>query len=266
MSADSAAALDARERAIVAVVREAGALAMVHFKRRDPASVSLKGAQDWLTVADGAVESFIRREMTSQFGDAVFGEEEGGDDGERVWVIDPIDGTANFARCDLLWCISVAFVGQGVPEIGVVFAPAIDEFYIGRRGRGAHLNGTALRVAPTDDIRRSVVEIGWSPRRTIDAYLDLVGRAMRAGASVKRSASGALGMTQVAAGRTDAYVEIHINSWDVMAGLVIAREAGAATNDFCSGDWLRQGNPILCAAPGIAGRLSDVLGMPLRHD
>jgi myo-inositol-1(or 4)-monophosphatase len=248
--------LDRRRTAAVRVVREAGALAMSYFGDRSRLGVSLKGSQDWLTVADGAVEQLIRKHLVVLFpGDSVLGEENGGSRGERLWIIDPIDGTANFARGDRTWCISVGYVENGVPQIGVIFAPALDEMWIAQRGRGATMNGASVSVAPTTDIGRATVEIGWSTRRPQADYLRLVERTMSAGAAVKRCASGALGMAHVANGRTDAYLELHINSWDVAAGHVIAKEAGALVNDYFAGEAILKGNPIFCAAPGIADAL-----------
>lgn len=248
-----------RLEAVRAIVREAGALALDYFRRRSEILISMKGRQDWLTEADGAVETFLRRKIGEVFPtDQIVGEEQGGSGGSAMWIIDPIDGTANFARGDRQWCISVGFARDGVPEIGFIFAPAQDEFYEAVRGHGVTMNGDAIRVAPTHEMGTAVIEIGWSPRRPSADYLALVGRTMQAGATVKRSASGALGMAHVANGRTDGYAEVHINSWDVLAGLVIAREAGVLINDFCSGPWVTEGNPILCATPGIARDLENL--------
>ncbi|MBU3732854.1 MAG: inositol monophosphatase [Beijerinckiaceae bacterium] len=241
------------------IVREAGLLALDYFQRRHELVISLKGRQDWLTEADGAVETFLRQKIGQAFpNDQIVGEEQGGTGGDAMWIADPIDGTANFARGDRQWCVSLGFARHGVPEIGFIFAPAQDEFYEAVRGAGATMNDQPIRVAPTHDIRHAVIELGWSPRRPTGDYLALIGRTMEAGATVKRSASGALGMAHVANSRTDGYGEVHINSWDVLAGLVIAREAGALINDFCSGPWVTEGNPILCVTPGIAKDLEKV--------
>lgn len=252
--------LELRKQTATGIALEAGALAMRYFNGDEKLSVSMKGAQDWLTAGDGAVEAHIRKRLAETFpDDAILGEEGGGVAADAIWIIDPIDGTANFAHHDRMWCISIAFVLKGVPEIGILYAPALDELFIARRGHGATLNGKAAKVAGTNDLRRACVEAGWSTRRPQSAYLGIVERAMSAGASVRRSASGAMGMAYVAAGRTDAYIELHINSWDVAAGFVIAKEAGATLNDYFKGDAIMQGNPIFCTAPGIADALLAVV-------
>lgn len=251
--------LELRRQAVTGIALEAGAIAMRYFTGVESLAVSMKGAQDWLTAGDGAVEDHIRRRLGEIFpDDAILGEEGGGTAADNIWIIDPIDGTANFAHHDRNWCISIAFVHNGVPEIGVIYAPALGEMFIGRRGHGATLNGDPIKVAPTSDIRRACVELGWSPRRPQSNYLTIAERLWATGASVRRSASGALGMAYVAAGRSDGYLELHINSWDVAAGYVIAREAGASLNDYFSGDAITNGNPIVCMTPGIAAGLLEI--------
>lgn len=245
------------------MAREAAALALDYFRNRDRMQTKLKGFQDFLTVADGEVEALLRRRVAEAFpGDGFLGEEGGGVGAERLWIVDPIDGTANFARGDLHWCISIGYAEKGQPVLGMVAAPSLGETFSAVRGGGATLNGSPIRVTPTVDMRSATIEIGWSARRPAKSYLDLVAHVMSLGAAPKRSASGALGMCWTAAGRTDAYLEMHINSWDVAAGTVIAREAGALVNQFFSGDGLTKGNPILVATPALAAPLADAMGIP----
>ncbi len=254
--------LDLRQHVVLSLVAEASRLALDYFNRSDSLGVTMKGAQDWLTVADGKVEDFLRQRLSVLFpGDAVIGEEGGGVSADAVWIIDPIDGTANFARGDRNWCISIGFLLHGVPEIGIISAPALDELYVGRRGQGATLNGAAIKVAATTDMGRSCIEMGWSTRIPAANYVAMISRGYAAGASVKRSASGALGLCHVANGRTDAYAELHINAWDVAAGLVIAGEAGAVSNDFFAGQGIATGNPILCCTPALAEQLREITGI-----
>ncbi|MGJ4929164.1 inositol monophosphatase family protein [Bradyrhizobium sp. HKCCYLS2038] len=248
--------------AVQGLVAEAGRIALDYFSRKDSLGVTMKGTQDWLTVADGIVETYLRTRLAELFPqDTVIGEEGGGDASDAVWIIDPIDGTANFARGDRNWCISIGFLLKRVPTIGIIAAPALDELFVARRGHGATLNGQRIAVSSTDDIRRAYVELGWSARTPAQRYLDVMGRAYAAGCSVKRSGSGALGLCHVANGRTDAYAEPHINSWDVAAGMVIVAEAGGWVNDFFAGDGISTGNPILCCTPALAPQLRDITGI-----
>lgn len=254
--------LSLRLAAAETVARALGALALSYFHDSSRLAVSMKGAQDWLTAADGAVEAEFRNRIAALFpGDAVMGEEMGGGEADALWIIDPIDGTANFAHGDRMWCISIGFLDRGVPTLGIVYAPALDEMFIARKGEGATLNGKPIMVAATSDIKRAAIEIGWSTRRPFEEYFGNVEAMFRAGAHVKRSASGAMGLVYCACGRTDGYYESHINAWDVAAGVVIAAEAGAYVSDFFnSAEALAKGNPILALAPGIAEAAKRILG------
>jgi myo-inositol-1(or 4)-monophosphatase len=106
------------------------------------------------------------------------------------------------------------------------------------------------------------VEIGWSSRRPNLPFLRICERVIGAGAVLRMGGSGALGLADVAAGRQDAYAELHINLWDVAAALAILAEAGAVVSRFLDGDGLTLGNPILAAAPGIADAIAAVTGLP----
>lgn len=254
-----------RFHAAHSIAIECGELAARYARDRGSLGVTMKGAQDFLTVADGAVETLFRQRMAEAFpDDAVMGEEQGGGAARALWIIDPIDGTANYARGDRAYCVSIGFLADGVPEIGVIRAPALAETWLALRGHGATLNGDPLSAAPTDDIRRASIEIGWAPFRPAEEHLSMIAAFNAAGASTKRNASGALGVAHVAAGRSDGFVERFINAWDVAAGLVIAREAGAATNAFFTGDWSAGPGPILVTAPGIADEVARISGIGWR--
>ena len=114
-----------------------------------------------------------------------------------------------------------------------------------REGKGAALDGVPMKVTLTARIDEAAIELGWSKRRPNKDYTDTGLRLLEAGASFRRCASGALGLAAVAAGRTDAYFERHINSWDCLAGILMVNEAGGWTNDFLAGEGMLKGNPIL---------------------
>ncbi len=252
-----------RHLAACAIAKEAADLAKIRFLARDRKAFTMKGAQDYLTETDGEVEKLIRQRVAAAFPeDGFLGEEGGGKPKARTWVVDPIDGTMAFARGIPHFCVSIALVEKGKPEIGVIAAPMQDEFYAARRGHGAFLNGRRMKVSDTSKLSESVMEIGWSARRPLSDYISTVETLMQAGANCRRSASGALGMAYVADGRTDCYGEIHINSWDVAAGIVIVREAGGWTNDFFANDGMTKGNPILACTPRLRAALAKAIGKP----
>jgi myo-inositol-1(or 4)-monophosphatase len=247
------------------LLASAGRLAMEGYGRPDAApEATMKGPQDFLTETDGKVEEHIRATLAEAFpADGFLGEETGGTGSPRMWVVDPIDGTANFMRGIPHFCISIAFVQNGRSEIGGIANPAVGETYFARRGQGATRNGTAIHVSATQAFNRASVEFGWSPRIPNREYLDKVSLVWALGANVRRSGSGALGLAYVADGRSDAYAELHINSWDCLAGLLLVEEAGGRVNRFLDGDGMAKGNPVLAAAPGVAATLSQAIGVPL---
>lgn len=263
--------LAARFAAAQVLAREAGALAIA--LRSGPTSafgVETKSALDFATEADRAVERLVIERLGKRFGDDVLGEEYGaqrsaassgadrGIAGERLWVVDPIDGTFNFIHGLKMWCVSLAFLAAGEIEFGVIYNPATNEMFAARRGRGAFLDGERIWVSGARHAA-PLIEIGCSNRRPVAQYLDLIGRTYAAGCEFRRLGSGALGLASVAAGRTDGYLELHINSWDVLAGIVLVREAGGWTNDFLTGDGLRKGNEIIACTPELRETLIGLM-------
>jgi myo-inositol-1(or 4)-monophosphatase len=260
----SHAELDRREQVCRTIVVEAGQLALTWLNRRETLEVALKGPQDYASAADAAVERLLAERVSEACpGDLFLGEEEGGEVGDHVWVVDPIDGTANFVRGIARFCVSIAFVAGGKVQLGAIFSPATDELFLARRGHGASLNGTPIRVSTTDRVERASIEIGWSSRVPYSTYVATVQRMLEAGLDFRRCGSGALGLAYVADGRADAYLELHINAWDCLAGILLVEEAGGRTNDFLADDGLRHGNPILAAAPGVADEIARLAGIRL---
>jgi myo-inositol-1(or 4)-monophosphatase len=244
------------------LAHEAGRLAHTGFGR---AGVSMKGRHDVLTEMDAKVERFIREAITARFpGDAVIGEEDGASGGvqaEHVWIVDPIDGTANYARGIAHYCVSIGVLSGGVPSAAAIHDPCHERLYWAGRGAGAWLNGERMVVSPCASMQEATVECGWSTRRSTEAYLALVARVFEAGCAIRRAGSGALGLADVAAGRVEAYCELHINSWDCAAGLLLVREAGGFTNDFFAGDGLNSGNALIATNAALAEALGAAIGI-----
>jgi myo-inositol-1(or 4)-monophosphatase len=254
--------LDRRFEIACRLAAEAGAIAM---RLRPPPGVqigTLKGRQDWLSEADGAVERFLSDSLLAAFPDDGFqGEEDGiARTGPLRWVVDPIDGTANYVRGSPRFCISLALLEDSAPLIGVLVAPALGETFVARRGAGATLNGTPIRAAETADLDRAIIELGYSAHVPFAAFVDLFGKVGATGAMPRNGGSGALGLADVAAGRVDAYVELQINLWDCAAALAILTEAGAACSPFIADGGAERATRILACAPGLAAALGPVVG------
>lgn len=240
---------------------EAGRLAHTGF---GTSATSAKGRHDVVTAMDGEVEHFIRAAIAREFpDDAILGEEHGGGTASRLWLIDPIDGTANYARGIAHYCVSIAYVEDGVPLVGVLHDPSHERLYTASRGGGAWLNGERLEVSPCDRVDEATVECGWSVRRSTEDYLALVRRVMDAGCAIRRAGSGALGLADVAAGRVEGYCELHINAWDCAAGILLVREAGGRTSDFFAGAGLTAGNALLATNRALCATLAGVAQIPI---
>ena len=257
-------ALARRLDAVIPLAEEAGRMAMRMRPPPGAPAAILKDRQDWLTEADGAVEAFLSERLAALFPEDGFqGEETGkGRSGVLRWVVDPIDGTSNFARGGPRFCVSIGLIEARRSLVGVLHAPVMGETFAARDGNGATLNGVPIRAAETTELGRAMVECGWSHRRSNAGYYRMVQGVMEAGAMLRAGGSGALGLADVAAGRIDAYVEQHINVWDVAAVLVILAEAGAVAAPFLEGDGLVSGNPVFAAAPGIADALRAATNFP----
>ncbi len=214
--------LDTRAAFLRDLAPRAGELARAGFAARTAGTFTLKGPQDFLTETDLAVESFIRTELAAAFpGDAILGEEGGGIAAPHLWIIDPIDGTANFARGVPHFCVCISFCLDGDPVLGAIFHPMTGEFWFARKGHGADKNGQPMKVTATTDPHVACVEMGWSRRHSIAGYLAAQGHILTAGANIRRGGSGALALAWVAEGRSDGYLEAAMNSWDCLAGMLM---------------------------------------------
>ena len=256
--------LDKRLKAAIEIVREAGVVAFTAFNNMTPEKIALKGPQDFLTATDLEVETLIRTRLIEAFpSDGIFGEETGGDVKNNTWIIDPIDGTANFARGIPHFCIVLTFVSQDTTRLGIIYDPCHNELFIAQQDKGATMNGRPITIANTPSFNSANLELGWSQRIPDKRYLASLQGFLELGANVRRSACGALALAYVAIGRTDGYVEHHMNPWDCLAGLLLVSEAGGVSNPFTSHpDW-PQGGAVLASAPQFANAIADITAIQI---
>lgn len=250
-----------RERLAFAepLAREAGAVALAHFRARDALAVETKGLQDVVSRADREVEDLIRTALADRYpADGFLGEETGGDgDFARgpVWVVDPIDGTQCFLAGLPTWCVSIGLMVDGVIAAGVIVDPCADECFVGAVGGGATCNGRPMAPMDAGDFRSGLTEVGFSFRIPKGPTLGFLERLIDSGGMYHRSGSGALGLAHVAAGRYVAYAEGHMNSWDSFAGAALVRAAGGWVSDLTAGDGVRRGALVLTSGARLAPAL-----------
>lgn len=256
-----AADLHARFAAAQTFAREAGQLACGYFAQWSTLEKQEKGVQDLVSEADRAVEALLIRRFGEQFpGDGFLGEETGARPaGDGLWVIDPIDGTANFLHGLPYWAVSVAYVRDGRLELGITYAPLLDELYAARRGGGATCNGLSIRASGCSDLARAIISVGYSRRIPPADHAAALGRLLAGGGEYRRLGCATLSLALVADGRLDGFYGPHLNSWDALAGVLLAEEAGAWASDFLAGDGLWQGKALLTCAPGLRRELEALL-------
>jgi myo-inositol-1(or 4)-monophosphatase len=243
------------------IVRAAGRLAAEHYHRRSELDVERKGTQDLVSEADRACEDMIVGALKSLFPeDGYLGEERGrqNDGAETTWIIDPIDGTANFLRGIPLWCVSLGLLAGGNFVIGIIYNPITEELYAARQGKGATLNGKPIKVSEVKSLDEARLGIGFSYRQPVAAHGEAITRLLDAHCEYSRLGSGALGLAFTADGRLDGFFEAHINAWDVAAGICIVKEAGGRVNDFLGQDGLAKGNAVLASTPRLYAPFSGL--------
>jgi myo-inositol-1(or 4)-monophosphatase len=254
--------LEARAHFAAQLAREAGALALRYFHRELAYTAESKGEQqDWVSIADRTVEAHCRARLAAAFpGDAMLGEESGGELADRAWVVDPIDGTLNFVHGVRYWCVSIVFIADGQRRIGVVYDPPHDELFFATAGGGATLNARPMRVSACNRLDRALIVQGYVQRHDLDVHLRLRRQLIDAGAEVKDHGAGALMLAHVAAGRFDAYLEPHMHPWDASAGLLMVEEAGGRALPYPGASGLRAGGAVLASAPALYDPLRAMAG------
>jgi myo-inositol-1(or 4)-monophosphatase len=255
--------LAARHAEARAAIEAAGEMALGFFSRGRELAQSSKGLHDVVTEADTAVENLLRGCILAAFpGDGVLGEEGGGPtDSESgfLWILDPIDGTQEFARGTRNWCVVIAVLEHGVPVLGLVLDPSAGELFEAVRGEGATLNGASIRVSDAQSLSDGVVTLEYSPRLHKDQFLRSMGALIDGGGTFVRGGSGALGITYVACGRSIGFIEAHMQPWDCVAAMLLVEEAGGRCNDFLAEGSLRGGGPVAAAAVNVFDAVAALL-------
>jgi myo-inositol-1(or 4)-monophosphatase len=226
--------------------------------------VDYKSLIDLVTEMDRRAEEAILSEIRTRFpGHHILAEESGVTEGdqEHVWYVDPLDGTVNYAHQIPIFSVSLAYAYRGELQMGVVYAPLLNEFFSAEKGKGAWLNGQRLHVSTTPDLDHSLLVTGFPyDVRSNPSNLEYYRRFALRSQGVRRTGSAALDLCYVGAGRFDGYWEGWVQPWDIAAGLLIAREAGAKVTAMF-GEALTFAPPvtILAANPGVHALMLDVL-------
>lgn len=253
----------ARELAIQ-TARDAGAILREKLGRVD---VEFKGTVDLVTDADRASETLVASRISAAFPDHRLVGEEGiardtgsGAEAAYAWIVDPLDGTTNFAHSYPHFAVSIALAHEQTVVLGVIYDPMRDELFVAERGAGATLNGRRLRVSSTDSMIRALLATGFSydlseRGEQLEIWNDMQGQTQ----GIRRDGAAALNLAYVGAGRLDGFWERPLQPWDMAAGSLIVQEAGGIVTDYLGGDYRPFGDGVVAANPHLHAAILDVV-------
>ena len=248
----------------IATARDAGQLLLEKFDRG--IAVSKKGDIDLVTAADLASEALIIERIKSYFPKhSILAEESGnavviGGENTWKWIIDPLDGTTNYAHGYPCFCVTLALEHDGDIVVGVTFDPTRNELFAAERGRGASLNNKPIRVSATENLGDALIVTGfpYDFKRREDFARHLTAFLLNS-RGVRRDGSAAIDMAYVACGRFDGFWEEGLNAWDMAAGVLLIEEAGGQISDYKNEKFSIYRPPIVASNGLIHTQMLDVL-------
>ncbi len=225
-----------------------------------------QGRNNLVTEYDYASEKAIISYIKSVFPNHKFLAEESGSSGqsngdEITWIIDPLDGTVNFAHAIPIFCVSIAAVQHGELLCGVIYQPLLDELFYASKGTGAFLNDKRINISDSDDMHTSLLVTGFPYNVDKNPY-DCVGTFVKIvlnGIPIRRLGSAALDLAYVASGRFDGFWEADLHPWDVAAGVIIVEEAGGKVTQYDGNKFNVFDSTILATNGLIHGQIMEVI-------
>jgi len=251
----------------LAVAREAGTLLEENFGRVH--EVEYKGRIDLVTAMDRRSEDLIVGRLRTAFpGDDIWAEESGRDSAgsERVWIVDPLDGTTNYAHEYPVFAVSIALQVAGELVVGAVYNPLLDDMYAARRGGGAMLNGKQRRVSTVARLEQAFLATGFAydvaaeddPEKN---NLGPFSRFIRRAQAVRRAGSASLAIAKVGVGRTDGFWEGGLHPWDMAAAMVVVREGGGRITNYAGGAPALEGRQLVATNGRIHSPMLETLAI-----
>jgi myo-inositol-1(or 4)-monophosphatase len=247
----------------IQAAKAAGAIQRDHIGQ-DIAVVSKSVESDLVTLVDGECERQIRQMILQAFPTHQILGEEGGSIGssDHVWIVDPLDGTVNYAHGFPFFCVSIALEVSGVREVGVVYDPIRDELFSATRGAGAWLNGKKITVSSQATLSgRAMLATGFPyDAATALAALEIFKRFLALGLPIRRPGAAALDLCYVACGRIDGFFEYKLHAWDCAAGILIIEEAGGKVSNFAGGVYAYEDKKIVASNGKVHAKMIKTIG------
>ena len=248
----------------IKAAKEAG---QIMLKRRGhPGKIDYKGRINLVTEVDLLCEKKIIECIKNDYPDHSILAEESGEsatDSDYKWIIDPIDGTTNFAHDFPFYCSSIALEIKGNLQIGVVYLPVLDELFTAQRGKGAFLNDKKIQVSKVDNLKTSMLATGFAydVHETDMDNVNHFKNFLKQARAVRRPGSAAIDLCYVAAGRFDGFWELNLHPWDVAAGVLLIEEAGGKVTSMAGEHYSIYSNNILASNRGIHGDMVSILSL-----
>jgi myo-inositol-1(or 4)-monophosphatase len=247
------------EKFIIKISRGAGKILRKKF--RNIGYVKFKDAfGDPVTDADYASENYIISNIKKHYPDHKILSEEGGGDGfdggGYLWIIDPLDGTYNFSKNVPIFCVSIALSYKKEIILGAIYDPIHDELFWGVKGGGSFLNGEKIMVSKLTAPKKTKLMMAWGGlNKDVIDYFNVLSK--KEFSKVRANGSAALSFAYVSAGRGDVFIGLGCNLWDVAAGIIIAKEAGAKITDIDGNEWTIDKNRCVAANKNLLKKITD---------
>lgn len=250
--------------------RKAGDMMLRASNNLSAIKVDSKAFNDFVSDVDRSAESILVNALLDAYPQHKITTEESGSHGnayaEFEWIIDPLDGTSNYLHGHPQFAISMALLHKGVLQEALVYAPERNDVYMASRGKGALLNDRRIRVANRVELNQCLIGTGFPvvDQSMMDSYLAILRDFLAKTAGARREGAASLDLCALAAGRFDGFFEFNLKPWDIAAGALIAKEAGAIVTDFRGEqNWLESGD-IVAANPKVLAQMLAVIQAHLK--
>jgi myo-inositol-1(or 4)-monophosphatase len=262
MSEPSQNTIEQIHKTIKAAAAKACDILREHLGKID---IEKKGAVDLVTQADRLSEAAVIEQIRAAFPDHAILAEESGASCDNVregfcWVIDPLDGTTNYAHAIPMFSVSIGVLHDGIPFTGLIVEVMRDDWFFAQRGQGATLNGKPIHVSDTAVLEDALIMTGFphDRRKNVRHFMDILEVFLDESRGVLRLGSAAIDLAYVACGRAEAFYEEHLSPWDIAAGTLIVQEAGGKVTGLQDADADLFGDSILSSNTAIHPAMQDV--------
>lgn len=224
----------------IAFAKQSGAMLLKHFRQGKINHVHFKSKHEIVTAADLISEKIILHGLNKITPDYRIISEEAGDNRKHsdwLWLVDPLDGTTNFYMGNPLWAVQIALVYRNEPQLSVIYAPSISEFYLAQKGKGAYLNNKKIHVSTNNLSRALLTYCHGNTNQDLNRALKIYTHYKKSNFDIRQIGSAALEFGWVAKGRTDCYISPGARLWDIVPGALLVREAGGKVYDFHGQPW-----------------------------